>query len=348
MSGGVVRQWSVVNAEPMKEETVMSLEKYLPSRCSLLAPTTEDKAELKPLLSEADVLLVRSRRIDRELILAGNNLKLIQQYGTDVRHIDTVAAEEAGICVATLRMWHWVAVAEHVITLMLALAKRLVPSHSALICGDNPARLRPEQTSATQYACNWTGLPAGSLLYGKTAGIIGLGHIGREVASRCRALEMSVLYNESERLPQGEEDELGVRYAPLEELLSEADFVSLHVPQTSATEKLVGGKELALMKKTAFLINTARGKIVDQDALIQALSEGSIAGAGLDVFDEEPLLPSNELLAFKNVVLTPHTASAVDSLEAFMKDYYYQKYFENVLRVIEGEPPLRQVGPYLP
>lgn len=183
-------------------------------------------------------------------------------------------------------------VAEHTFALMLALAKQIVPAHTALVEGD--WALPRLQRSLTE-------------LSGKTLGIVGLGRIGRQVARRAVAFGMSVVYAGRRRLPPETEAGLGgARHVPLDELLRTADYVSLHAPLTDETRHLLNAERLALLKPTAFVINTARGALINQDALADALEKGLVAGAGIDVFDPEPPTPALRLLRAPNVVLSPH------------------------------------------
>jgi len=336
--------FKIVNAEPLPEDEIARRRKYIPSEFKLFAPSTNEKEELKELIADADFLMVSRREIDKEVIHAGRKLLLIQSLRADIRNIDVEAAKAAGIPVATLRLLHYPGVAEHTILLMLALAKRLIPSYTSVTSGHNPKSLKPERTSAQKIAYNWTEIKGITYLFGRTLGIIGLGAIGSEVAKRAHAFEMKILYYQRHRITEKEEKSLNVTYTNLDKLLAKSDFVSLHLPYTSETEKLIGKRELALMKPTAFLINTARGNVVDEAALYEALREKRIRGVGLDVFSEEPILPPNPLLTLDNVVLTPHLASGFDSITTSM-NYYYSKYFENILRVARGERPLDHLEP---
>jgi glyoxylate reductase len=159
------------------------------------------------------------------------------------------------------------------------------------------------------YAYNWLDQSGLQALFRKILGLVGLGEIGTGVAKRARAFEMEVLYYDLRRLPAEQEQVLGIRYADFQDVLRRGDYVSLHVPYGQATHHLIGERELALMKPSAFLINTCRGGVVDQKALARALAEGRIAGAGLDVFEEEPLVGRHEFVGMPNVVLTPHIAA---------------------------------------
>ena len=175
----------------------------------------------------------------------------------------------------------------------------------------------------------------GTGVFGKTIGLIGGGgRIGRAVARRAQGFSMKVLYWGPRRKSEDEEREWGLAYAPFDELLAESDFVSVHAPLDARTHHLIGARELGLMKPTAFLVNTARGPIVDEKALARALSEGRIAGAGLDVFEREPEVEAS-LLAMSNVVLTPHLGSAVAELRESMAHIVV----DNIVAVLEGRKP---------
>jgi len=176
---------------------------------------------------------------------------------------------------------------------------------------------------------------------GKTLGIIGMGRIGRAVAERARGFKMKVLYYSRRRLPPEEEERLNARYVDLDTLLRESDIVSIHTPLTPETYRMIGERELKLMKNTAYLINTARGKVVDTDALVRALKEGWIAGAGLDVFEEEPLPPDHPLTKLDNVVLTPHIGSATVETRTRMA----LMVAENLIEFYKGNVPPNLVNP---
>lgn len=184
--------------------------------------------------------------------------------------------------------------AEQTFALMLALAKQLIPAHTALTEAD--WALPRLQQSITE-------------LSGKTLGIVGLGHIGEEVARRAVVFDMSIVYAGPRALSAEAEARLGgARHVELDELLRTSDYVSLHAPLTERTRHLLDAERLALLKPTAFVVNTARGALIDQDALADALTAGKLAGAGIDVFDPEPPTAALRLLKAPNVVLSPHVA----------------------------------------
>jgi glyoxylate reductase len=211
--------------------------------------------------------------------------------------------------------------------LMLMVARRLVEGDRLVHKGRFPG-------SQSSYL-------AGSAVYGKTLGLVGGGgRIGQAVARRARGFDMRVLYWSPRRKPESLEREFDMSYMPLDDLLAQSDFVSIHSPLMPQTRHQIGRRELARMKRTAFLINTARGAIVDEAALTRALQKGQIAGAGLDVFEHEPKV-SPALLAMKNVVTTPHLGSAVVEVREQMANIVV----DNVLALLAGKTPPNCVNP---
>jgi D-3-phosphoglycerate dehydrogenase len=239
--------------------------------------------------------------VTRELLDRAPYLEVLFIAASGTDKIDLAAAAERGITVVSAGGANAVGVAEHALGLMLALTRRIADS-------DRFAH-RERRVSTTRLLET---MPPLSLLSGRTIGIVGLGSIGRALAGRCRlGLGMDVLAYD----PHVSTANPGVRLVDtLEELLQRADHVSLHTPLTAATAGLIGARELALMKPTAYLINTARGGVVDTDALVAALRAGTIAGAGLDVTDPEPLPDGHPLFDCENVVLTPHVGGSSPEL----------------------------------
>ena len=255
-----------------------------------------------------------------ELYRKAGQLKFVQLLSAGYDTLDIAAAEHAGIPVANNGGANANATAEHTILLMLAASRHLVWQHITVVSG------------------NWQGTnaPRRHELRGKTLGIIGFETIGRKVASVAQALGMSVLYFDIARLREHEEMALGVSFRLLQELLRSSDIVSLHVPLNDATTGLIGRHELEQMKSNAILINTSRGPVVDEAALVDALSTGVIAGAGLDVFEQEPPAQDHPLFKLDNVVLTPHLAGPTwESRTAMMRNA-----FDNFERVERGQSPL--------
>jgi len=242
----------------------------------------------------AEAMVLGLEPVDDWLLERARRLRIVARYGVGYDTVDVDACTRRGIYVTHTPGVLSVAVAELTIGLMLSLSRRLIGA-------DRYTRMewwRPERGR----------LQIGTDLNGKVLGIIGLGRIGYEVAARARAFNMEVLYYDVEPKEEAERS-LGAKYTDLEALLRNSDFVSLHVPLTPRTRRLIGERELKMMKPTGYIINTSRGQVIDEEALCKALREGWIAGAGLDVFEKEPLQRDSELMKMDNVVLTPHIGS---------------------------------------
>ena len=256
------------------------------------------------------------------------NLRLIQTISAGTDWLDKVALAELGVRVANNGGANRVAVAEHAVTLMVAVCRKL----------DHQIRSARERS--------WSNDVPGALgeyhtLDGKTVGIIGLGRIGKAVAARLRGWECDIVYHDVLPMDSRIEQELNVSKASFEDLLAGSDVVTLHVPLERTTHHMISARELTLMKKTAFLVNTCRGPVVDEAALIDALRSGEIAGAGLDVLEDEPTPHDNPLLDMANAIVTPHTAwKAIESMLVGS-----QFAIENVSRLARGEEPTSIVPP---
>jgi D-3-phosphoglycerate dehydrogenase len=271
--------------------------------------------ELIPLLRDVDAVLASTDDFSRRVLSSAPRLKIVSRFGVGFDTIDVAAATELGVWVTTTPGTNEHSVADHTLTLILALARHLVPMAN--------------QTRAGKWERT-----AGIELGGATLGLIGFGRIGRQVALRACAFGMEVLIYDVYQ-DVGAASACGARYAPLEEVLARADVVSLHAPATPQTRGLINAHTLAQMKPTAYLINTARGELVDEDALLHALLQGTIAGAGLDVFSREPPDPANPLLALPNVLATAHVAGITTQSVARMADLSV----ENILAVLRGARP---------
>lgn len=278
-------------------------------------------------LKEADaVISMLSDPIDKEVIEAGKNLKVIANYAVGYNNIDIEAATKSGIAVVNTPDVLTEASADLAWALLLAVSRRVVE-------GDTMTRAGKFRGWAPE-------LLLGVPVYGQTLGIIGAGRIGQAVARRAKGFGMRVLYHNRKRLPKAIENDLGMSYAALDDLLAESDFVSLHCPLTPETKHLIGPRELGLMKQTAVLINTARGPVVDEEALLQALRKKTIFGAGLDVYEKEPLLTPG-LADLPNVVLTPHIGSADTRTRLAMVDMV----LNDIIAVLNNERPQNLVNP---
>src|SRR5215212_5915612 len=249
-----------------------------------------------PLFKTASGLLTYGHpRVDGALMDRMPNLKVISNFGVGVDHIDLAAARERGIPVGNTPQILDVATADMTFALLLTAARNLV-------IGERYAR----SADFTHYDPN---ILIGSEVHGATLGIVGMGNIGRQVARRARGFDMTVLYHNRTRNPQAEA-ELGATYATLPDLLGRADYVTLNVPLTAETRGMIGRAQLQQMRPTAWLINVARGGVVDHAALVEALEGRWIAGAALDVTEPEPLPRDHPLLRLENAIIVPHLGSA--------------------------------------
>ncbi|MCE4619719.1 MAG: D-glycerate dehydrogenase [Desulfurococcales archaeon] len=265
-------------------------------------------------------------KVDCNLIKAGQpKLRIIAQYAVGYDNIDLDCATKYGVYVTNTPGVLTEAVADFTWGLILAVTRRMVEADQFVRSGE-----------WYKTGTGWHPLMMlGFEINGKTLGIVGMGRIGRAVAERAKGFKMRILYYDKRPLPPEEEERLNAKHVSLEELLRESDIVSLHVPLTKDTYHLIGEKELRLMKKSAYLVNTARGKVVDTDALVKALQEGWIAGAALDVFEQEPLPPDHPLTKMKNVVLAPHAASATVETRTKMA----MLVADNLIAFYKGEVP---------
>ncbi|OIP26247.1 MAG: phosphoglycerate dehydrogenase [Dehalococcoidia bacterium CG2_30_46_9] len=271
--------------------------------------------QLKEIIADYDALIVRSKtQVSADVIELGENLKVIGRAGVGIDNIDVDVATRKGIVVVNAPTGNTISATEHTLALMLALARNIPQANNELKKG----KWEREKFTGTE-------------LRNKTLGIIGLGNVGSELAKRVQAFEMHILAYD----PFVSEDyaqRLKVTLVSLDRLLKEADFITLHVPLTTMTEKLIGAAELAMMKPTARIINCARGGLIDEEALLKAIQEGKIAGAAFDVFSREPLTDS-PLFKEDRIVVTPHLgASTVEAQMNVARDVA-----EQVLTVLQGQ-----------
>lgn len=292
-----------------------------------VTPAVATSDPLEKQVAGAQYLLVEGAAITADVVGAGAALRLIQKHGEDCRNIDLAAAAARGVPVAMLERWANTAVAEHTLMLMLAVARRLAQAHQA-------ARAPRPGATPTASRYNWAGLDGHGSLRGKTLGIVGLGEIGRAVARRARPFDMRILYTQRRRLSAGLEQALAAEFRSLPELLAESDVVTLQVPLTPETQHLIGEEQLRRMRRGAVLVNTSRGRLVDEAALIRALRDGHLGGAGLDVRREEPPASADGLAEHPGVILTPHVAAGTGA--ELLADV--RAVLDNVARVRRGEP----------
>ena len=282
--------------------------------------------ELFERVKEIDGLLCVGIRTDDELMNHAQRLKVISNYGVGYDNIDVEAATRRKIIVTNTPDVVTEATAELTFSLILAVTRRIAEA-DRILRSKVPFRWGPMQL-------------VGFELVGKTLGIIGFGRIGQAVARRAKAFGMNVIYYQRTPRDKSVDSSESCYYRPLEALLKESDIVSIHVHLTKDTHHLIGEEQFSMMKKGSYIINTARGPVVDEEALVKALKSGILAGAGLDVFEKEPHIHP-ELLELDNTVLTPHIGtSTIDTRIAMAK-----MTAENLIAVLEGKRPANVVNP---
>jgi D-3-phosphoglycerate dehydrogenase len=277
-------------------------------------------------IKDATALIVRFAKITKKIIDSGENLKVISKTGTGVDNIDISAATNKGVFVCNVPALNADAVVEHTFSFMLALIKNLIETNESLISKGWGIRDKI-----------W---PSNSELYGRSLGIIGLGLIGSKVSKIAKAFGMKVFAYDP-YVSNDKARELGVNLVELSSLLKTSDIVTIHCALTENTRNLINKNNIKLMKNTSFLINCARGQIVNEDALIEALKEERIAGAALDVFQLEPLEPNNPLLSMKNVIVTPHIAGLTYNVRLKTMEILV----DDILKTLNGEKPINLVNP---
>lgn len=311
----------VVFLHGLRPEIVNVITQYTPDGWTTeLATAATPLDEQKAMVKDADFLLVYGARLHDDVLRAAENARLVQLLaaGYDSMNLPLMAALEVP-CANNGGANSW-AVADHALLLMLALYKQLMPVEPATREG------------------RWNAPITGSNTFemaDKLVGVLGIGNIGRQVARRVQGFDAQVQYYDPYPLDEARERELDVRRVSLDELFRTSDIVTCHAPLTPQTRHIVNRERLAMMKPTAVLINTARGPVVDESALIEALQTGVIAGAGLDVFEQEPVDPDNPLLRMNNVVVTPHMAGTTWNTWFRRAQFGY----ENMQRVWNGEAP---------
>ncbi len=311
----------IVVVPPTHADIAEMARKMAPSGFELVV-SRADRASLEQVLPTAEYVVCYPNVVsDDAFYKAAPKLKLYQLLSAGYDDVDIEAARRARVPVCNNGGANAISVSEHAIMLMLAVSRRVIWQHGNVSAG------------------RWRGNGPAPMMYevfDKVLGIVGLGTIGKKVARIARALGMRVQYYDIARLPEHEEDALGVRFRLLRELLASSDVVTMHVPLNDSTRHMIGTNELALMKSTAVIVNTSRGPVIDEVALTKTLSDHKIFGAGLDVFDQEPPPPNNPLFKLDNVLLTSHFAGPTwDNHTA-----RFRNAFDNVQRVARGEKAL--------
>lgn len=279
---------------------------------------TQDEAIT--LAQDASAVIFQHMTVDARMLEAWPRCRIVAHFGKGVDNIDVAAASERGIWVSNVRDANWDEVSNHVLALLLGWARGLLTYDRHVRSGGWSYRAAAPR----------------SRLAGQVLGLIGYGDIARVLARKAKGLGLEVLAHARRVEPDGVVD-----FVSLPDLLSRADYVSLHIPLTPETRHLIGRKEFAMMKPSAFLINAARGGVIDQEALIDALRSGRIAGAGLDVMDPEPPKPDDPLLAMDNVILTPHVAWYSEE----SREHVTTTAAREAVRVLCGGAPLSAVNP---
>lgn len=311
-------------------ETIVLLDMITPERAdklrALLPPgfvlthgTARGDAHMKEIIAEADYAISGQVAVSGEVLRAGKKLKLLHKWGVGYDNIDIATARELGIKVARTTGSNALPVAEFTLGLMLSALRYIGFGHAELKKGHWSTGHLPGETF---------------MLSGKTVGLVGFGAIGQNVAKLLRGFGCTILYTKRQPLAASEEAALGVRYATMAEILAQSDIVSLHCPLTPETTDLIDAKALSAMKKTAILINVARGGVVNEADLVVALRARIIAGAAMDVYAVEPLPADSDLLSLDNLVVTPHLAAmAADNFAPTVS-----RMFANIAHVSRGEP----------
>lgn len=304
--------------DPFHPRIIDTIRAAVPDGWSLAIAEEQTLQSRAAVLNKADVAVVMATPMPAELLRSGKKLSFIQKLGIGVDRIDIGYCEKNGIAVARLQGGNAIPVAEHTVMLILAAYRRL------------PVLDRQTRAGAWDKE---TVRGVNRHLFGKTVGIVGFGAIGRRVARLLAPFEVSIVYYDPARAPENVEQELEARYLPLDDLVAEADVVSLHLPLLKETAGLIDAGRIRAMKPGALLVNCARGGLVDEAALAEALASGHLFGAALDAFSEEPPL-GNPLLAFDNTVITPHCAGAtIDNFARIM-----ERAVHNARAFLAGDP----------
>lgn len=292
--------------------------------CIAVSTVENRQAETLDLIDDIDALFCMGVQVQQEMIDKGKKLRIISNFGVGYDNIDVNYAKSKGILVTNTPQSVTAPTANTAMALLLDVCRRV---------SELDRKLRQNAIP------NWNASAFQSTaIGGKMLGIIGMGRIGKAMAKRALAFDLKIIYHNRNRLSEAVEAAYSATYCSLDELLQQADILSLHMPLNKATHHMIGARELALMKDTSYLINTARGGVIDQAALIEALQKKSIAGAGLDVFEKEPEIPA-ALLALDNVVLTPHTGTSTPQARQDM----FMEAYQQIQLFLSGKEPTARV-----
>jgi glyoxylate reductase len=319
-----IKKWDVFVTRRILDPALPMISK----QCSVLLndrmrPPTRTEL-LNGVRGKDAILCTLSDKIDSEIIeAAGSQLKVISSYSTGVDHIDTEEATKRGIHVTSTGDILTEATADLAFALILAISRQITKGYNLVI--------------HKRWRHGWgPHLLLGSDVHGMTMGILGLGRIGSAVARRAKGFDMDIIYHNRQSRNFQIEEQVEAKYVSIEELLERSDFLSLHCSLNSESYHLIDSSKLKSIKRTAYVINTARGALINEAHLVEALKKRWIAGAGLDVFEKEPVSPKNPLLKMKNVILLPHIGSATFSTRTKMAEVAAK----NLLNVLNGKSPI--------
>ena len=302
----------------------------------LVIPKSANGDDVLKMASDVDAILSYKAPLTRAIIEAAGKARMIQKFGLDCKNIDLAAAREKGLPVFTRSLIRNATVADHAMALMLACARRLLECHRVVAEAQYLEHGYVPKPTAQEnvHHGNWVKVQGVADLLESTVGIVALGDIGSEIARRVRPFGPRICYYQRNRHDEKIEASLGFEYLPLEQLIEQSEYLILVVPLTPGTENLLSRERIARMKPTACVINVGRGGLIDEEALVDALRNGKLAGAGLDVFRWEPLPDTSPLRTLQNVVLSPHMAGG-------SSDRYWQVdvagVLENIRRFLNGE-----------
>lgn len=296
---------TILITDPEYAPTVATVVADFPDFTLLCANDEHDAKQLAS--NDVDVVITQTTAVDDELLTKLDNLQSVLKLGRNYYNVEVDAVRSRGLTLACVPRKGPNCVAELALTFIMSLSKDLLASHESVATGAYRYRgIKPEITAQWKMAFHWMKNMRVHEVTEKTLGIIGMGEIGCELARRTSVMGMHNLYYKRTPLSSELEERFDATYADLDTLLSESDYVCVATPHTPETERMIGADQIALMKETAFIVNIARGGIIDEDAMITALQENRIAGAGLDVFTYEPLHEDSPLCTLDNVMLTPH------------------------------------------
>lgn len=312
-------QPQIVFLTPMAPPTIEVIRQLTPDGFNISFAKTNEQTEHLGLMSDVDVIMAAGTFVTAEMIAQAPRLKLIQKWGIGVDKIDLEAARRAGVTVAITAGATSIPVSEHTLMLILATSRRLPLAHRSLQEGK---WIAPELRTVC------------AKLDGKTVGLFGFGNIARFVAKRLEGFGVNLIYHSRTRLGPEIEQQFHARYVDFDTLLAESDILSLHAPLTEQTKHLFNARTFDKMKRGAILINTARGELIDEAALVEALRSGQVSSAGLDTFEGEPPRADHPLLHMDQVVATPHSAGSVYDNVPFIVSHM----FRNIERHFNKQP----------